>query len=174
MKHSTRVGAIFDGILNVFAFLSALLLAFIMLSICLEVIMRYFLNRPLVWVIEMSEYALLYITFLGTAWLLRREGHVTVDILLARLNPKNQAALGFLSSIIGIIISLILIWYGSEVAWDHHQRGVFKPTVLQFPTAPVLAIIPIGSVILAMQFIRRGHLFLRKWREASLQTQPMR
>ncbi len=165
MKHSARVGAIFDGILNGFAFLSALLLAFIMLSICLEVIMRYFLNRPLVWVIEMSEYALLYITFLGTAWLLRREGHVTVDILLVRLNPKTRAVLGFFSSIIGIVISLILIWYGSEVAWDHYVRGVFKPTVLQFPTAPVLAIIPIGSIILAMQFIRRGYLFLRKWRE---------
>ena len=165
MKHSAAVGAIFDAILNVFAFLSALLLAFIMLSICLEVIMRYFLNRPLVWVIEMAEYALLYITFLGTAWLLRREGHVTVDILLVRLNPKNQAALGFFSSIIGIIISLVFIWYGSDVAWDHYQRGVFKPTVLQFPTAPILAIIPIGSVILAMQFIRRGYLFLQKWRE---------
>ena len=165
MKHSGRVESIFDAILNVFAFLSALLLAFIMLSICLEVIMRYFLNRPLVWVIEMSEYALLYITFLGTAWLLRREGHVTVDILLVRLNPKNQAALGFFSSIIGIIISLVFIWYGSDVAWDHYQRGVFKPTVLQFPTAPILAIIPIGSVILAMQFIRRGYLFLQKWRE---------
>jgi C4-dicarboxylate transporter DctQ subunit len=165
MKHSARVGTIFDGILNVFALLSALLLAFIMLSICLEVVMRYFLNRPLVWVIEMSEYALLYITFLGTAWLLRREGHVTVDVLLVRLNPKSQAALGLFSSIIGIAISLVLIWYGSEVTWDHYQRGIFKPTVLQFPTAPILAIIPIGSMILAMQFIRRGYLFLRKWRE---------
>jgi TRAP-type C4-dicarboxylate transport system permease small subunit len=165
MKHSARVGPIFDGILNVFALLSALLLAFIMLSICLEVIMRYFLNRPLVWVIEMSEYALLYITFLGTAWLLRREGHVTVDILLVRLNPKTRAALGFLSSIIGIIISLIFIWYGSEVAWDHYVRGVFKPTVLQFPTAPILAIIPIGSIILMVQFIRRGYGSLRKWLE---------
>ena len=165
MKHSARVWTIFDATLNIFALLSALLLAFIMLSICLEVVMRYFLNRPLVWVIEMSEYALLYITFLGTAWLLRREGHVTVDVLLVRLNPKSQAALGLFSSIIGIAISLVLIWYGSEVAWDHYQRGIFKPTVLQFPTAPILAIIPIGSIILAMQFIRRGYLFLRKWRE---------
>lgn len=165
MKHSARVGAIFDGILNVFAFVSALLLAFIMVSICLEVVMRYFLNRPLVWVIEMSEYALLYITFLGTAWLLRREGHVTVDVLLVRLSPKSQAALGLFSSAIGIVISFVLVWYGSEVAWDHYQRGIFKPTVLQFPTAPILAIIPIGSIILVMQFIRRGYLFLRKWRE---------
>lgn len=174
MKYSARVGAIFDSILNVFAFLCALLLAFILLSICLEVIMRYFLNRPLVWVIEMTEYALLYITFLGAAWLLRREGHVTVDILLVRLGPKSQGALGFFSSIIGFIISLVLIWYGADVAWDHYLRGVFKPTVLQFPTAPILAIIPIGSVVLAMQFIRRGYGFFRKWREASLQTQPMR
>lgn len=170
MKHSARVGTIFDGILNVFAFLSALLLAFIMFSICLEVIMRYFLNRPLVWVIEMTEYALLYITFLGTAWLLRREGHVTVDILLVRLGPKSHAALGLLSSIIGIIISLVLTWYSADVAWDHYLRGIFKPTVLQFPTAPVLAIIPVGSAILAIQFIRRGYGFLRKWREASLRT----
>ena len=44
--------------------------------------MRYFLNRPLVWVLELTEYALLWVTFLGAAWLLRQGGHVQVDVIV--------------------------------------------------------------------------------------------
>jgi TRAP-type C4-dicarboxylate transport system permease small subunit len=122
--------------------------------------MRYFLNQPLQWIIEITEYALLYITFLATAWLLKREGHVTVDVILNRLGKRTQSFLGIFSSVIGIIVSSCLIWYGVEVAWDHFQRGIYNPTVLEFPKAPIIAIIPLGSLVLLFQFLRRayGHL----------------
>ena len=160
LKPFTKIGRILDRVVDIFAFLAGLLLAFILLSVCIEVIMRYFLNRPLQWVIELTEYALLYITFLGTAWLLKREGHITVDVILTRLSPRKQAFLGILSSAIGVLICVSLIWYGSEVAWDHFQRGVYDPTVLEFPKALVIVIIPVGSLVLLFQFFRRGYGFL--------------
>ncbi len=164
MDFLTRVGQILDRIINAFAFTAGLLLSFILLSVCLEVVMRYFFNRPLQWVIELTEYALLYITFLGTAWLLRREGHITVDVILNRLGPRTRNFLGIFSSVIGIVISVCLFWYGFEVAWDHFQRGIYNPTVLEFPKAPIIAIIPIGSLMLLCQFVRRGYGFLTHFR----------
>ena len=99
-----KIGRVLDRLTDVSAFAAGLLLSFILLSVCLDVIMRYCLNRPLQWVIELTEYALLYITFLGTAWLLRTEGHITVDVVLNRLSPRRQAILRVFSSAVGIVI----------------------------------------------------------------------
>lgn len=169
LKSLAKIGRVLDRIIDAFAFTACLLLAFILLSVCMEVIMRYFLNRPLQWVIELTEYALLYITFLGTAWLLKREGHITVDVILNRLGLKTRAFLAIFSSAIGIVICVSLVWYGFEVAWDHFQRGVYDPTVLEFPKAPIIAIIPTGSLVLLVQFFRKGYGFLIRLMGKSLQ-----
>jgi len=157
MNFLVKIGRILDKIMEIFSFLAGLILAFILLSVCLEVFMRYFLNRPLQWVVELTEYALLFITFLGTAWLLKRDGHINVDIFLSLLSSRNRAGLKIFSSLIGIIVSFCLVWYGVAVSWEHFQDGIYNITLLEFPKAPLLAIIPIGSLILLAQFIRRAY-----------------
>lgn len=166
-----KVMWIFDRVLEFLVFLAAFLLAFLMLSVCGGVVMRYFLHRPLFWVLDISEVILLYITFLGTAWVLKQEGHVKVEIVISRLKPRVQAIFGILSSIIGIVISGVLVWYGSQVTRDYFLRGILEPTVLELPVAPILAIIPLGSVLLFVQFLRRGHGYLGSWRAAKQTTQ---
>ena len=166
MAFLNRIETVLDKIIDTFAFLAGILLAFILASVSIEVSMRYFLNRPLQWVIELTEYALLYITFLGTAWVLKQERHISVDVFLVLFGERIRAALGILSSLIGIVVCLLLVWFGFETAWDHHVRGVYNPTVLEFPKAPVIVIIPVGSMFLLLQFIRRGRAFLTKFRNA--------
>ena len=117
MKLLTRITRILDRLMDSFAFLACVLLGFIAFSICLEVVMRYLLNRPLVWVVEVSEYGLLYITFLGAAWLLRSNEHVTMDFLLNRLEGRNLAMLNMITSILGAIVCLVLVWYGVKITW---------------------------------------------------------
>ncbi|UCF83682.1 MAG: TRAP transporter small permease [Desulfobacteraceae bacterium] len=151
---------IFDRTLNVMTFLAGILLVFIMLSVCLEVILRSFINRPQIWVTEVTECLLLYITFLGTAWLLREEGHVKVDIVLNRLKPQTTAFLGIISSIMGVLVSITLTIYGFNVTWDYFQRGIYTPTALEIPVYLILLIIPIGSLMLFIQFIRRTGKFV--------------
>ena len=141
-------------------FLAGMLLIFIMLSVCMEVILRSFFNRPQIWVTEVTECLLLYITFLGTAWLLREEGHVRVDVILNRLKPKTTAFLGIISSIIGVLVSITLTIYGFNVTWDYFQRGIYTPTALEIPVYLILLIIPIGSLMLFIQFIRRTGKFV--------------
>ena len=151
---------IFDRIINIMTFLAGILLVFIMLSVCSEVVLRSFFNRPQIWVTEVTECLLLYITFLGTAWLLREEGHVKVDIILDRLKPKTVALLGIISSLVGLFVSIILTVYSISVTWNYFQRGIYTPTALEIPVSAILVIIPIGSLMLFIQFIRRTGKFV--------------
>jgi C4-dicarboxylate transporter DctQ subunit len=150
-----------DTIIRVMAGLSNVIIVYLMLSVCTDVVLRFFFNRPQAWIVEISEYLLLYVTFLGAAWVLKNEGHVIVDILLTRVSPKANAVLGILSSIIGIFVCLIIFWFGSIETVYHFKRGVLNPSILEFPKAPLLAIIPFGSFFFMLQFIRRTLGFIR-------------
>lgn len=149
------LAAIYDAVLNALAFFAALLLVLLMLAVTLDVIMRYFLDLPQFWVGELAEYSLLYITFTGTAWVLRKDGHVKIDILMAHITPRKTKILDAVGSVIGIVVCAVLTYYGVDVAWDHIARGVYNPTLMEFPKGPLIAIIPIGAFLLFIQFVRR-------------------
>ena len=164
MKLLTKSSSVFDYILGALTYLAAGILTFIMLAVCWDVIARAVAGAPLKWVLEFSEYSLLYITFLGAAWVLKNERHVIVDIGLNWLNPKTRALFNVATSILGAIICLLLTWYGWDVAWEHLQQGFFQPTVIRPPDFPIFVIIPIGSFLLFIQFLRRTSKYLGEWR----------
>jgi TRAP-type C4-dicarboxylate transport system permease small subunit len=159
-----KVSAILDGTIGLLAFVAGVILIFVLLSVCAEVVMRYFLGRPIIWVTEVSEYSLLYITFLGAAWVLKRERHVKMELVLDRLNPKVQALVNTITSIVGAIICLALTYYGAQVTWDHFVRGLHTPTTLRPLLFPILAVIPLGSFFFFIQFLRRTHGYLERYR----------
>jgi TRAP-type C4-dicarboxylate transport system permease small subunit len=154
MKFFDKIGAVFDRTLDVFSFLVGAIITLIMLAVCLNVIMKFAFNQPIVGVEEVTEQLLLYITFMGTAWLLKKEGHVAVDFVLMRMRPQTRSFFGILSCLIGILICTALTWYGFKVTWVNLRQGAYFSSVLELPKAPVYAIIPIGSALLFIQFIR--------------------
>jgi len=154
---------IFDWVLKAGASIAGFLLIFMMLSICVELLCRR-IGHPLMWVMEVTEYSLLYITFLGAAWVLHREGHVKMDILVDALNPKMQTLLGIVTSLIGSAMSLYLVLYGAKVTWEYYERGVVECTPLLTPTFLILLIIPLGSIPLFIQFLRRAYHYMRLWK----------
>ncbi|MFC2013766.1 TRAP transporter small permease [Chloroflexota bacterium] len=164
MKLLTKATAIFDRTISLIANFAAVILAFMTLIICYEIFMRYFLNSPTDWALEISGYCLVAITFLSTAWLLKREQHVKMDIMLNRLNPGDQSLMNTITSLLGTIVCLTVTWYGAKVTWEHFQSGQFFATMLEIPKWPLLLIITLGSLLLFIQFLRRTYGYLRSWR----------
>lgn len=150
-----RSARIFDHLLNFGAVLSGILLVFIMLSVSFDVILRYTLNQPLEWAVEISEYLLVGLTFFATAWVLRRDGHVKMDQLFNVLGPRTQNILNMITSILSAIACLIIVWYGTVVTIEHIQTGDSYYTTLEAPKWPISAIIVVGFVLLLFQFLRR-------------------
>lgn len=170
-KHARR--SFFDVILDLGGGLAALIIIFMMLAVIYEVVMRYFLDHPTMWVLEVVEWCLVWMTFLCAAWVLREEAHVKMDIFVTRLNPKAQALFSVITSIVGALICLTFVWYGAQVVWDHFARGVVEAKMLRAPKAPLMVIIPAGFFLLFIQFLRRSCSLLRKWRASQLKNRDV-
>ncbi len=164
MKTLKKLGAIFDSANSVLAVLAGVVIVSLMLIITYEVIIRYFLNRSLVWSVEITGYSLLYVTFLAAAWLLRSEGHVRMDLLIERLNPRAQALMNTLTSIMGVAICLTILIFGVKVSWESYQLGYFMSSEMRPPQYLILIIIPIGMLMLSVQFARRSYGYLMTWK----------
>ena len=154
MKRKVKPTAILDYAYKVMIIIASILLAFSTLSVSAEIVLRYFFNKPQVWVTEISEYIILYIAFLVVAWVLKEDGHVKVDLLLNRLNPRAQAMLNIITSGISAIVCLILTYYGLQVTVQLFQENYFTPTILHIPKFIFTAVIGFGLLLLFLQFLR--------------------
>ena len=164
MKLVKKPPHVFDRIINLMAIIAGILLICAMLMISGAVASRYFLGRPIGWVIEITEYIILYVTFLVAAWVLKKEGHVKMDIVLNRLPPGAQSLLNVITSAISTIVCFIIVWYGAKVTWELYQTNYFTPTLLELPKFIIIGIIPLGSLLLFIQFVRRTYNYWRNWR----------
>lgn len=88
------------------------LLCLVTILVNIDVVFRYFFGAPILWATEISEAAILYITFLGTERVLRGDSHVKVDILLSRIGGRNRKVLDFVSSCMGLAVSATLRIFG--------------------------------------------------------------
>jgi TRAP-type C4-dicarboxylate transport system permease small subunit len=153
----TRIlGKSLDRIEDIFAFLGGILLVVAVFSVVFQVIARYFFGLSIIWINEVNEYILLYVPFLGAAWLLRHNGHVTVDLLVRVLPPRIKKASNILVAALGIIISAVLVWYGTSVTMEAYARGTVSTTSTQLPLVYLLVVIPVGSLLLLFEFIRKA------------------
>jgi len=112
MKVLHGVSAVFDRIINLFAILAASLIIFMMLLITAGVILRQFFSTPILGSTEIAEYCLLFFTFLAAAWLMTRDGHVRIDVLVEMLKPQARDILKTITTIICAAVSIIVFWYG--------------------------------------------------------------
>lgn len=154
-KLLTKAGKVFDLLLNLLVILAGIIVSFATVSVCVGILSRYFLNRPISWVVEISEYGLLYMTFLAAAWVLRHEQHVSVDLVYNWLSPRNQAIASIFTSIVAGLVFLIITIYGFKVTKNQFDTKYFTPTILEAPKFVITLIIPVGTFLLLIQIIRK-------------------
>ena len=96
----------FDKVLDAMAAFAGVILVFIVAAVCYTIGMRFFFRQTTIWIIQTTEYALLWIVFLATAWLLREGGHITTDIVYVHLTDKTRNYLNLIMSLIGAMAAL--------------------------------------------------------------------
>jgi TRAP-type C4-dicarboxylate transport system permease small subunit len=163
-----KFNTVYDQILDYTSIVAGILVAYMMLSVTYEVIVRY-LGRPTMWVQEFAEISLLYITFLALASVARKGAHVKMDAIFRQLKPRVQSFLSIVYSVICVIISFVFLWYGSQVTWSYFERGLSEKTMMELPIGPILIIIPIGGLLMLIQFLRQTVRDVNGWKSLTRQ-----
>ena len=136
------------------AWLSTAVLAGLMLLICVDVLLRYAFNAPLSWGVEISEISLLWITMLGSAYVLREGGHIRVDLLFNMISPAATRRCAMFSCVVCAMACAVLTVFGSEAVVTSILRGSFRPTQLEIPIWAIIIVIPVGAALLTLRFVR--------------------
>lgn len=141
------------GFNKILVLIASLMMAGLMMIVCVDLTLRYFFNAPLLWGTEVTEILLLYITFLGMAWVFKENGHVVIDVFTSQVAGKKKKILNGISYFLVGIVSAVLIYYGFYTTLDHFRRGVYNPTVIETPIALIIIVIPIGSLPLFLEVL---------------------
>jgi C4-dicarboxylate transporter, DctQ subunit len=135
-----RAARWFDSFNRGLAALGCFLMVLITVAICVEILTRWLFGITNIWLVELSEIMLLYIAFLGAAWVLGKDAHVSLDVFLNRLRAKSQRRLHVALSILGATACFVLVWFGADVMIDQFRNDIREPTIM----------------LLGVQFLRRS------------------
>ena len=170
-KRLKRIGqfllTIHDRLCDGLAWISAWMILAMCLGMVYEVCMRYFFIRPTRWSADFTDYALLYTTFLSAAWLAKHGEHVNLTYLLDHLSPRPRHVMEASGSFFCALVCAFIIWYGARDTLDAFSRGITMVRPIAIPKWPILGVVPLGCLLVFVQFIRNGFRSLRASRDST-------
>lgn len=122
-----------------------LLLAVMVCTTFVQVFFRYVIFHSLPWSEEVSRYALVWLTFIGASYGIKRGIHVAVEALVLALPPHGRRVLKTLSCLLMALLGVVLAVYGLKLA--QVNMGQLSPS-LHIPIGLVYAALPVGGVLI--------------------------
>lgn len=91
---------------------------------------------------------------LGACYLLRRDGHIRIDIIHGRLSARAQAWLDIVGTVVVLIpFCTLLIWLSLGYVGDAWSRLEVSPNPGGLPLYPIKTVIPLAFGLLLLQGI---------------------
>lgn len=155
--------ALADRISTWTGWVTAVLIVPMVLSLVWEVFARYLFTAPTVWAYDLTY--MLYGSFfmLGSAYTLKRDGHIRTDSFYAGWSVRRQ---GWTDAVCYVVIFfpglIALLWVGSEFFLKSLSQGERVVTSPWMPIVyPFKFVIPLAAALLLIQglaqFIRAIH-----------------
>ena len=142
-------------VLQAFAGVAAVVLGAMALAVTFDVLARNLGWGNTGWVVELTEYSLPVATLLVAPWLLHRNEHVRLDVLLTLIPQKISLLLERSADVLGILICAVFVWFSVMLIFDSARLGSMVVKTLSIPEWWQYALIPLSFSLLAVEFARR-------------------
>jgi len=127
-------------------------MAFMVVSLFYDVMMRYLFARPTNWALEVNTFLLLFICTIPTADVLDSNVHIRVTFLTERLPRWVVDRLPILRGVAGILFCAAMAWKGSVMTWQAWQHNDRMSTSLGTPMFIPYLFLPIGFMLLGLRY----------------------
>jgi TRAP-type C4-dicarboxylate transport system permease small subunit len=124
----------------------------------LDVVMRYVFNAPFRGSLEVTQFAMAAIVFLGLAYCGWTGGHVAVDILERPLERPGLRWVPAALSVISAALFAAIAWYSLDEGLSTSHR---VSNMLRWPHYPFLLLTAFGSAVYAVVLLVQAW---RAWR----------
>lgn len=147
-KIALLVERVLDSVNFIVGIFMAAAIALIFVLLTGQVVLRYLILAPVVWVEEGATYLLAVLTLLGMSLLLRQNAHLQVELF----RESNGRVLRDTLRIVALLATAGVAYYLMRGGWDYAiaGRGRVSPSGTFFVFWPRLAL-PIGAGLLMVQ-----------------------
>jgi len=146
-------------------------LAMMMITISVDVILRYFFNSPIDGSLEIIQFILVLTILLAIPYTTVKRQHVAIDIVTSKLSKKARTRLDSLMVFISLILCSLVVWRSLQYAGLKHRTGEIS-TVLSIPLAPLVYVVAFGfalvACVLIVQLLRHVEQDIKGWKQGLL------
>lgn len=125
----------------------------LMLFTFMEVILRYFFNSPTIWAWDMNIQIFGLLIIFGGAYTYISDGHVRVDLIIARVSRRTRAIMDLISSFFFFFGFSILLITSSLEAWRSFVTREHVTSIWEPPLYPLKMMIPLAILLFLLQGI---------------------
>jgi TRAP-type C4-dicarboxylate transport system permease small subunit len=151
----------FSRLLRLMALAGGWVLLLLMGYTVLDVILRYGFNRPFSGSLEITEFAMSMIVFLGIAFCGWTGGHVAVDILERPLDDPRLQFIPVLLTFISAVLFALVAWLSAVEALTSMHR---ISNMMRWPHYPFQLTVALGSAMYAIVLLIQTIDMLRRKR----------
>ncbi|HEY3029250.1 MAG: TRAP transporter small permease subunit [Hyphomicrobiales bacterium] len=132
-----------------------------------NVLLRYVFHTGTVWSQELEWHLMAPICLFGMSYALRHGEHVRVDVMFAGFTQRSKYFVEFVSSLILMAISVIIIWLSINYVMQSWSIAEGSANPGGIPARYLLkSLIPIGFALMFIQALGHAIRFFHAWRRA--------
>lgn len=128
-------------------------LAFMVVTICYDAIMRYLFTAPTSWSLEVNTFLIIYIAAMTAADVQRTDSHIRITFFADMMGQGAQRVTRIIIGIFGLGFAAIMTWRGFLMAYQAWEYGERVSSSFGTPMVFPYAMLPIGFGLLAIRFL---------------------
>lgn len=143
-----------DAAVTTSAYLAGVVLFALMLLTVADVASRYFLNAPINGVVDLTQFAVLIMTFMAFAYCGFRGANVVIELLFNTLGPITQRWINRLANGLGCLLFAVIAWRSVVQSFDVRE---FNETsqLLTIQYWPFYYLLAFGAALFAWVLLLR-------------------
>lgn len=159
-KRLDAVISIIHKICKYVAWISIVIIVFVVLIVIGNVVGRYALRQPILGTVELVQTLAVALVFFVLAYTELKGGHVSVDLLVSRFPRRARATLGFIMSLLSAVLAGFIFWQGLSMGLKDLSPYPVMTVTLSIPISPFLFCMSLGSLLFALELLVHSFRYL--------------
>lgn len=133
-------------------------LGVILISVLVEVFMRYFFNAPTTWSNDVCTWMLAISIMAALPEITRTKGNITIDVLIEKMPHHLKGKAHRAIALFSFVVCVGTFWVTGAETLRQYTTGIETMWIHPIPKWWISVCIPIGFLISGAQFLREGLL----------------
>lgn len=146
--------AMFAYLYRALAAIAMATIAFTLLMIVANVLLRDLDLSLLSNTVALTEYGLLYMTMAGAPWLLHERGHIYIEVLIDRMRPAVRRVVERLICLIGAATCGVIAWAAFRITVSAYVNHEYDIRSFLMPFWALYGAVALSFAIMGVEFLR--------------------